>query len=129
MKNERGNLYLLTGLLVGIALGIGYTRLIDPHLYLDTSPAALGERAKDQYRAMIAMAYAADGSLERARARLDLLEEPDPAARLDEQARQTLAQDGPPEQARALGLLADALRQDQNPTGEPAPGAIALPSP
>ena len=129
MKNERGNLYLLTGLLIGIALGIAYTRLIDPHLYLDPSPAALGEKAKDQYRAMIAQAYVADGSLERARARLDLLQEPDEAARLDEQAQRTLAQGGPTEQTRALTQLAAALRQDQNPPGAPAPGAAATPSP
>ena len=125
MKDERGNLYLLTGLLLGIALGIGITRQIAPRLYLDSSPAALGEQAKKQYRAMIATAYVADGSLERARARLDLLEEPDQAALLDEQARQTLAEGGTPELARALELLADALRQGINPPEVPLPGATA----
>jgi hypothetical protein len=110
-SEERGPWYLLTGLIIGIILGIVYTRYLRPVEYIDTSPALLRRDFKDQYRFLIAAAYTANGDLVRARARLELLKDPDVFRALSEQAQRTLAENGSSIEARSLGLLAIALGQ------------------
>jgi hypothetical protein len=131
-REERGSLYLLTGLLVGLALGLGYSWWIRPVTYAETTPASLRADFKDQYRSMIAVAYLANGDLLRARGRLDLLQDPDMYQALAEQAQRTLAQGTSGEEARALGLLAVAVGQQpqtgSSPQGLDGPEA-ASPSP
>lgn len=112
MRDERGPWYLLTGLLIGIALGLAYAWVYQPVKYVETSPAALRPEFKDQYRALIALAYHANGDLVRARARLELLKDADIYHALSEQAQRTLGEQRFPEEARALGLLAVALGQE-----------------
>jgi hypothetical protein len=81
---------------------------------------------KDEYRALIAAAFAADDDLARARARLDLLKDPDAAQAVAIQAQQALAGDHPAAEAHALGLLAVALSQQVSaPAG---PDVSAAPS-
>lgn len=109
MKEARGPWYLLTGLLIGLALGLTYAWVIQPVNFYDTPPHTLNAADKAQYRLMIAQAYAADGDLVRAHERLKLLEDANVNEVLIEQAQQLLAADGPVEQARALNALADAL--------------------
>ena len=123
-RNEsRGPWYLLTGLIIGLLFGIGYTRFFQPVKYVDTSPASLRQDYKDRYRALIASAYLANGDLIRASARLDLLEDSDKFRALTEQAQRTLAKDSGSKDARAIGLLAIALGQEP-----PGPGqAITQP--
>ncbi len=111
MKNSRGSWYLLTGLLIGIVLGLVYAWVIRPAPYKDIHPVTLRMADKDQYRAMIAIAFVADGDLVRARARLELLQEKDLYRTLVEQAQRILAEGKPAEAARALGLLAEAISQ------------------
>lgn len=108
---SRGPWYLLTGLVIGIALGLLYAWVFQPVKYVDTVPASLRADFKDQYRALIAAAYLGNSDLLRARERLELLEDEDLFRALSEQAQRTLAQQGPAEEARALGLLAIALGQ------------------
>ena len=108
-SEERGPWYLLTGLIIGIILGVVYTRYLQPVEYIDTSPALLRRDFKDHYRFLIAAAYTANGDLVRARARLELLKDPDIFRALSEQAQRTLAVNGSSIEARALGLLAIAL--------------------
>ena len=108
-SEERGPWYLLTGLIIGIILGIVYTRYLQPVEYIDTSPALLRRDFKDQYRLLIAAAYTANGDLVRAKARLELLKDPDIFRALSEQAQRTLAENGSSLEARSLGLLAIAL--------------------
>jgi hypothetical protein len=112
MRNEnRGPWYLITGLVLGIILGVLVAWVVQPVTYTNTQPSALRADFKDQYRAMIASAYLADGDLVRARDRLKLLEDEDPYRTLAEQAQRTLAEGTFPQEARALGLLAIALGQ------------------
>jgi hypothetical protein len=127
-RERRGPWYLLTGLVIGAVIGLGYSWLVQPVEYTNTSPASLREDFKDQYRALIASAYAANGDLVRARARLNLLGDADVYDRLAEQAQRTLADGSAPFEARALGLLAVALEQ---PPGTGAPGSAVqiTPSP
>ncbi len=110
-RDDRGPWYLLTGFFIGALIGLAYTWAVSPIRYVDTPPAALRESFKDDYRALIAAAFAANGDLARANARLALLEEPDPYRAVASQAQQTLAQGGSSGEARALGLLAAALRE------------------
>jgi hypothetical protein len=110
-SEERGPWYLLTGLIIGVVLGVLYTRYLQPVEYIDTSPALLRQDFKDQYRLLIAAAYTANGDLVRGKARLELLKDPDVFRALSEQAQRTLAENGSSNDARSLGLLAIALGQ------------------
>jgi hypothetical protein len=111
MNDERGPWYLLTGLVLGAVIGLLYAWVIQPVQYTNTTPASLRTDFKDQYRALIAAAYLANGDLVRAKARLALLKDADVYRSLAEQAQRTLADGSSPEEARALGLLAVALGQ------------------
>ncbi len=139
MKERRGSLYLLTGLVLGLAIGLAYSLLIQPVQYTDLSPALLSTADKDQYRALIAVAYLANRDLVRARARLALLKDDDPYNALAAQAQRWLAEGKPVEEARALGLLAADLAQAQAtllaptvatpPAFTQPPAVTAVPSP
>ena len=127
MNENRGSLYLLTGLVIGVALGLLFVRYVLPGSPANLpgvsepgiSPAQLAPEYKDAYRALIAAAYRSNGDLLRARARLDLLKDEDPYAALAEQAQRTLAEEPGSQQAQALGQLALAL--GQQPQELPAP--------
>jgi hypothetical protein len=113
---NRGHWYLLTGLILGIILGLMFTWLIQPVEYTETEPATLRDDFKNQYRAMIALAYIGNQDIVRAKARLDLLGDDDQFKVLSEQAQMTLAENGSIEEARALGLLAVALGSELSMT-------------
>lgn len=139
MNERRGSLYLLTGLLLGLAIGLVYSLYLQPVQYTDLSPDLLAAADKDQYRALIAVAYLASGDLVRARARLALLKDSDPYNALAAQAQRWLAEGKAADEARALGLLAADLAQAQAtllaPTvatpanASPSPPAAVSPSP
>ena len=111
-EDERGNWYLLTGVVLGIILGILFAWVISPVEYVDTAPESLKDEFKAQYRVLIASAYVANGDLVRAKARLELLGEADSYMSVAEQAQQMLAEGGAVEEAQALGRLALALGQE-----------------
>lgn len=121
MKDERGPWYLLTGLAIGIILGVLIAWGVQPAEYVDTMPSSLRADFKDQYRALIASAYMANGDLVRAKARLELLEDDDLYRVLAEQAQRTLAQEGSSAEARALGLLAIMMGQEISGGAPPLP--------
>ena len=115
MKDERGSWYLLTGLILGLGFGLLYAWIIAPVRYVNTEPASLRADFKEQYRALIAAAYLSNGDLQRARARLALLDDADIAKTIAIQAQ--LAQDraGPDSEKNGLGLLAAALNPGSTP--------------
>lgn len=110
MSKNRGPWYLLTGLVIGLAIGILYAWLVQPVQYTNTTPASLQPIFKDQYRSLIALAYLTNSDMVRARARLELLKDEDAYQMLAEQAQRNLAA-GLLQEARALGLLAASLGQ------------------
>ena len=106
MRENRGPWYLLTGLVIGLIIGLVYSRLVEPVQYVEVAPNLLNAEDKDTYRAMIAMAYEADGNLGRARQRLALLNDSSPAQALSAQALRTASQNTG--EGKALAMLAEA---------------------
>ena len=108
-EENRGNLYLVTGIVIGLALGLLFSWVIQPVQYLDTSPDSLKGIYQDRYRAVIAAAFEANQDMVRAKARLELLGDEDIVQAVAEQAQRALAEGGPAGEVKALGQLANAL--------------------
>jgi hypothetical protein len=119
----RSPVYLITGLVIGIALGVLYTWLWVPVDLLEAHPSDLRDNFKDAYRELIARAYISNSDLGRAEVRLALLGDDDPARELAVQAQLTLGEGGSADAARALGILAAHLEEGQDSTSI----AIAFP--
>ncbi len=100
---------VLAAFAVGLALGVLYAWVISPTRYVDTTPATLRADFKDQFRTAISAAYAATGNLDRARARLILLGDPDPVQALTAQAQRMLATGQPFSVAQQVAQLATDL--------------------
>lgn len=111
MNDKKGNLYLLTGIIIGFFAGLVIAWIYQPVEYTDTSPSSLKSTYKDRYRALIATSYSTSGDLVRAKARLELLGDEDSLQSLKEQAQRTLAEGNSPEEAQSLSLLVQALSQ------------------
>lgn len=109
MNDSRGNWYLLTGLLIGIGMGVLIGWVISPVNYTDTAPYALQQQYKDEYRKLIAQAFLANGDIGRARERLTLLQDADPVRELSAQAQRLVAGGGLAADSSALSALAAAL--------------------
>jgi hypothetical protein len=111
MRDERGPWYLLTALVLGLAIGLYYSMKVDPVRYVNIEPSSLQQVDQDRYRALIASAYAADQNLERAKQRLALLNDSDPASTLTLQASRAVQEGRPASEINALGMLAVAISQ------------------
>jgi len=75
---------------VGIGLGVIYSWIISPLRIIDTNPGTLRADFKDQFRVVVAASYASDHNLDRAKARLVLLGDPNPVEELTAQAQRML---------------------------------------
>ncbi len=104
--------YLLTGLLLGLALGFIITMVILPIQYTNVPPETLNTTDKDRYRLMISQAFRANQDLGRASARLGLLRDDDIAGQLIQQSRRSETKSD----AQVLLNLAQAI---QNPLAQP----------
>lgn len=127
---KKGHWYLLTGVTLGLILGLFYAWIINPVIYENTMPASLNHAYKDTYRRTIAEVFSATGNLERAEQRLALLEDEDVVFVLGAQAQQALAK-GNTSQAHTLALLASALQSGESaqplpdePTAQPPENAV-----
>ena len=96
-------------MVAGFALGLLYAWVISPTRFVDTTPDTLRADFKDQFRTAIAAAYSATHNLDRARARLVLLGDPDPIRALTAQAQRMLADGEPFETAQRVAQLATDL--------------------
>lgn len=104
-------LRLTLALLIGLGLGLVYSWFLSPVTYVDANPAILRADFKDQYRVVIAASYESTHDLARARARLELLGDPDPVGELSAQAQRMLGAGEPFEKVRPLARLATDLNQ------------------
>ena len=109
--------WLLT-LMLGFGLGLAYAWVISPVQYVDAEPLVLRDDFKDHFRAAVSAAYASNGDLERARARLTLLGDPNPSQTLTAQAQRMLAAGELSESVQQVAMLAAALQGQiaANPT-------------
>jgi hypothetical protein len=118
----------LVALFAGFGIGLAYAWAFSPVAYVDAEPRALRADFKDDFRAAIAAAYGANADLERARARLALLGDPDPYQALTAQAQRMLAAGESAESVQQVALLASALQGVQPVAAEPSatePAALA----
>jgi len=114
-QDRRGSWYILTGLVLGVAMGLFYSWVISPVKYVDAPPYALRADFKDEYRALVAAAYLYSYDLLRAEDRLEQLKEDNPSENLAMQAQKALAEGRPDEEVRALGILGLALGEGVTP--------------
>lgn len=122
MKDSRGPWFLLTGLFIGLAIGLLVSWVVLPVEYVDTTPESLRADFKDEYRYLIASAYAANNNLERARARLNLLADGDMAAALNNQSQRLLEAGASEASVLVLENLASALMTQPGSTPAAEPG-------
>ncbi|MEI8131771.1 MAG: hypothetical protein WCG34_05020 [Leptolinea sp.] len=113
-ERSRTPWYLLTGLLLGLAAGLGISVWWWPVPYNYAAPSELNGAAKDQYRLSVARAYQSNRDSGRAYPRLDLLMDSDKAAVLSSQAQRSLAARSELD-SQALALLAAGLDPAQRP--------------
>ena len=110
MKTKRFAWVWLIALILGFGLGLTYAWGLSPVKYVDAEPVALRDNFKDHFRSAIAAAFASNGDLERARARLSLLGDPEPAQALTAQAQRMLAAGEAVETIQQVAMLASALQ-------------------
>ena len=111
-------------LLLGLSLGLLLSWVIAPVRYVDTSPSTLRADFKDSFRTVIAASYAGTHNLDRARARLALLGDPDPVDELSAQAQRMLASGDSFQVVRQVAGLASDLR-----TGSVSVAVVSSPTP
>jgi hypothetical protein len=111
MKKHLDWIWLPVGLLLGLALGVGYAWVLRPADFRGAEPASLQPVYRGEYILLIATAYQATGNLDRARSRLELFPELDPAV-LGSLAQQVVAANGSEDAARGLALLSVALAEE-----------------
>lgn len=114
-QDRRGSWYLLTGAVLGVAVGLFYSWVISPVEYVDAPPYALRVDFKDEYRALVAAAYLYSYDLLRAEDRLAQLKDDDISQSLAIQAQQALAEGHPEAEVNALAILAMALGDGTTP--------------
>jgi hypothetical protein len=107
-------IWLAVGLLLGLALGVGYAWVIRPADFRGAEPASLQPVYRGEYILLIATADQATGDVDRARDRLALFPELNPDV-LSSLAQQVVAAHGSELAARGLAQLSVAL-VEQTPT-------------
>lgn len=118
--------FLILGFGIGLAGGLYYAWLVSPVEYVETAPDSLRADFRGDYLGLIASAYTSGGDLVRARTRLALFPDLDPATELAALAQQRLAAGLADTEANALSQLASAL--SRGPTRTPAPTTVGLSS-
>jgi hypothetical protein len=102
-------LFLVLGLVVGLAAGLVYTWFINPVQYYDTDPLDLHPVYRERWILLVAVAYRQDGDLDRALSRLAGLDDPQVGLTVAELTRRYIQEGKPASRVRALVALADAL--------------------
>ena len=94
---------------LGVGLGLLIAWVIAPVQYVDTEPISLRDDHRTAFIQLVARAYAVDGNLERARARLALVAGETPALAVAAVAQRTAAEGGSEALVQSLADLASDL--------------------
>jgi hypothetical protein len=127
-KSARTPWYLLTGMLLGLAVGAAFSIWWWPVPYDFALPSDLNSTAKDQYRLVIARAYRASSDGGRAYPRLSLLKDADAAALLASQAQMAVGLHNDID-SEALAMLASGLDPANRVTPESLGDLSTTPEP
>ena len=117
--------FSLLGLILGSSLGLVVAWIVAPVQYVDTDPSTLRVDFKDEYRLLIASAYASNTDLLRARARLGILADRDSFAALGEQAQRMMASNASTDDIQMLANLSQDLRNTPIVVLSPTPDATS----
>jgi hypothetical protein len=109
MKDRQPPLYLITGLVIGILVGLFFSYVVLPVRYTDTQPGTLSTDQKAIFRGLIARAYLYEADPTRAFSRLALLKDENISEELVIQAQRMVAENEDVTTARGLALLASAI--------------------
>jgi hypothetical protein len=109
VNQARPPFYLVTGLLLGLILGYGVSVLLFPARAAEGAPRQLNAADKMTYRSLVAQAYAVSNNLDRASARISLLQDDSAVNQLAADAQRMLAEGKPLGDAEVLARLASAL--------------------
>ncbi len=116
MKQERrGSWYLLTALVIGVAMGLVYSWVVNPVIYVDAPPYALRADYKDDYRALVASAFLYSNDLVRAQFRLAELKDDETYQTITLLGQRAQADGRPDQERRALNALSLALGRGVTP--------------
>ena len=113
-SENRGPWYLFTGLFLGLVIGLAYAWTFQPVRYIDTAPVFLRANFKDEYRALVSVAFMASGNLVRAEQRLGTLQDVDLVGVLALQAGRWPMEGRPASESQALAALAATLLEAAN---------------
>ena len=111
MKMDKIPWQLLAGLILGLGLGLLISWVIAPIEYIDAPLSILRSDFKDDYRSLIASAYASTSDLGRAEKRLATLGDANSIDLLESQAQRALASGEPSASRNAIAELAADLAQ------------------
>jgi len=100
---------LVTGLVIGLALGLVYTWLVTPVELVNTYPALLRADYRQEWVRLVALSYAADGDLARARSRLEGLDQQEVKGAVAAVIEECASAGYPADTLRRLTALAVAL--------------------
>lgn len=75
-QKKQPPLYLLTGLIIGIALGLFVGYRLFPVQFFDITPASLHRDFQEDYLVMVSLAYQADNDIGRAYSRISEMMSP-----------------------------------------------------
>ena len=120
MNEKRGFWYLLSGLILGLGIGLWVSWGLAPVQFVETTPASLSPEFRDDYRFMIAWAFNANNDLLRAQARLGTLQDAEPIKALGEQAQRMLAGNLPMNEVQLLADLSSAIQNQPTPAASPS---------
>jgi hypothetical protein len=99
----------IVGLVVGLALGLAYTWVIEPVEVINTYPTLLRTVYRWDWVRLTALSYVADGDLERARARIAGIKQEDIAGAMETLIEEYAAAGHSADTLRRLTTLAEAL--------------------
>lgn len=104
---------LITGLAIGLVLGLLYGWVIRPVEYVDTTPNTLRADYRADFVLMIAEIYSGDSDLDSALSRLALLGSQPPLETVLEAIDSSIETDRPRSELEVLNQLANQLRDLQ----------------